>query len=273
MRVAIFFDGKNFYSGLKDATGGGRLDFPRLADWVVERVGGSRLWGAYYYTGIETGEAAATDGQKKLAGFLRYLETQPGYFVRRFPRKHSSFRCQECDAENRFTQEKEVDTTMVAEMLRLAAVDAFDILVLVSGDADHAPAADGVRALGKQVYVASWGGHGLAPRLRQLTYDHIDLMHGFALFDAAPRVAGTEAVRAGSGPADGREVLLRELRKAEVKLRNGYVGFNYFITRWEAHDLDSDPHARRRVLDALLEAGEVEVYDAPDGNKALRTKS
>ena len=158
MRVAIFIDGKNFYAGWKDRAGGRRIDFGEMARWVVTRAGGQALWGAYYYTGVETGPAASTEGQLKLTGFLDMLEMQPGFFVERFPRKANTFQCAACGAENRYTQEKEVDTTMVADMLRFAAVDAFDVLVLMSGDADYAPAIEGVRAIGKQAFVATWGG-------------------------------------------------------------------------------------------------------------------
>lgn len=48
MRVAIFFDGKSFYSGMVDAIGRQPLDFPKLARWMVERIGGDLFWGAYY---------------------------------------------------------------------------------------------------------------------------------------------------------------------------------------------------------------------------------
>ena len=97
---------------------------------MVCRVGGSVLWGAYYYTGIEP--EAVEGPPSKLPAFLEMLELQPGFFVYRFPRKRRTARCAACGAENHFTQEKEVDTTMVADMLRLAAVNAFDILVLMS---------------------------------------------------------------------------------------------------------------------------------------------
>jgi len=270
MRVAVFFDGKNFYSGWKDSTAGEHLlDFGLMAQWITREAGGSLLWGAYYYTGIETGERAGNDGQRGLDRFLRHLEKVPGYFVRRFPRKHASYRCRSCNAENRFTREKEVDTTMVADMLRLAAVDAFDVLVLVSGDADHAPAAEGVRALGKQVYVASWSGHGLALRLRQLAYDHIDLTQGVEHFQRNVRSDERDEDEPSEGD-DGQRVFLSELRKAELKFGSGYVGANYFVTRWQAADLDSDPAVRRRLLDKLAEEELVEIYQAPDGSKAIR---
>lgn len=271
MRVAIFFDGKNFHAGWKDHTGGQvHVDFAKLARWITERAGGSVLWGAYYYTGIETGAGANSDGQKGLDRFLRQLETTPGYFVRRFPRKHGTQQCPSCGATNTFTREKEVDTTMVADMLRLAAVNAFDVVVLVSGDADHAPAADGVRALGKQVFVASWSGHGLAMRLRQLAYDHIDLAQGVDEFASAGENGSADA----STPSgdDAGAVFIEELRKAELKFRNGYVGANYFVTRWKCAELDDDPHVRRRLLDKLEGEGRVEVYTVDDGTKAIRLK-
>ena len=357
MRVCIFFDGKNFHSGWRDEAAGRRLTFPKLSKWLVERVGGSLLWGAYYYTGIEMGPAAVTEGQKKLAGFLDMLELQPGFFVKRFPRKTTMFQCAACGAENRYTQEKEVDTTMVADMLRLAAVGAFDVLVLVSGDSDHAPAIEGVRAIGRQAYVSTWGRAGLSARLRKAAFDHIDLMEGLSFFEdaegAAPPVppgsepryaaedlppASPSSVAASpapslaapatppkdsspasstSGPfsattptalddetseqppqtqqengesngpplvlnpapnASGYEpteeeiYFIEELRAAERRLRNGYVGANYFVTRWQSSRLDPSPDARRRMLEHLVTTGLIEVYHALDGNAALRAR-
>lgn len=358
MRVCIFFDGKNFHSGWRDEASGRRLTFPKLSKWLVERVGGSLLWGAYYYTGIEMGPAAVTEGQKKLAGFLDMLELQPGFFVKRFPRKTTMFQCAACGAENRYTQEKEVDTTMVADMLRLAAVGAFDVLVLVSGDSDHAPAIEGVRAIGRQAYVSTWGRAGLSARLRKAAFDHIDLMEGLSSFEdsdgalppvpptsepryaaedlppttptatvVAPPVASlaapvappkesspsvpsvppgpfvstgaalgedeaneqqhqhensgvlaaSAAFAAGTNPpnyepTEEEVYFIEELRAAERRLRNGYVGANYFVTRWQSSRLDPSPDARRRMLEHLVTTGLIEVYHALDGNAALRAR-
>lgn len=356
MRVCIFFDGKNFHSGWRDEAAGKRLTFPKLSKWLVDRVGGSLLWGAYYYTGIEMGPAAVTEGQKKLAGFLDMLELQPGFFVKRFPRKTTMFQCAACGAENKYTQEKEVDTTMVADMLRLAAVGAFDVLVLVSGDSDHAPAIEGVRAIGRQAYVSTWGRAGLSARLRKAAFDHIDLLEGLSYFEDAegasplvppgsePRYAAEElppaspsaqiaslgpspaalaslskessssaaspafvmtsapvseddaaaiehyhqdngdastiaaALSAAGGPMSSYEpteeevYFIEELRAAERRLRNGYVGANYFVTRWQSSRLDPSPDARRRMLEHLVTTGLIEVYHALDGNAALRAR-
>jgi uncharacterized LabA/DUF88 family protein len=312
MRVCIFFDGKNFHSGWRDEAAGKRLAFPKLSRWLVERVGGALLWGAYYYTGIETGPAAASEGQKKLAGFLDMLELQPGFFVKRFPRKTSMFQCAACGVENKYTQEKEVDTTMVADMLRLAAVGAFDVVVLVSGDADHAPAVEGVRAIGRQAYVSTWGRVGLSSRLRKAAFDHIDLLEGLSFFEDAdegssapappalvpdPRPPGEEGevpltaftappcedtlAQDGSNglppvptdpPTEEEAVFLEELRAAERRLRHGYVGANYFVTRWQSNRLDPSSEGRRRMLENLIATGRIELYHAADGNAALRTR-
>lgn len=301
MRVALFFDGKNFYSGWRAAERP-RLSFPALAQWLVRRVGGNFLWGAHYYTSVETGGASETQSQEALRAYLEMLDLQPGYFVRRFPRKAMSYACQHCGQQNRFTQEKEVDTTLVADILRLAAVNAFDIVVLLSGDADHAPAIEGVRALGKQAYVATWGKVSLSKRIRQAAFDHVDLLDGLAAFGEPPRDELTEAPAPGLGgedvapslaeqplpllpgngeappatrpPAGGDVVTLfvREVGRAEEKFDEGYVGLNYFLTRWKSDALDPSPDLRRRILDQAVATGRVEIYDAKDGAKAVRCR-
>ena len=289
MKIALFFDGKNFYSGWREKAPGRRLSFPRLSRWLVEKAGGSLLVGAHYYTGIETGDEAKEDGARKLKGFLDMLEVQPGFFVYRFPRKARSVRCSTCQAENRFTQEKEVDTTMVADMLRLAAVNAFDAVVLVSGDADHAPAVEGVRVLGKLAFAASWGGSGMSSRIRQAAFDHIDLLGGLLEFEDVtppPPVAPAPAPPAPPAPVNPLtpslivpahpmtdEAFLAELAAAEQKFApsGGYVGVNYFVMSWKSTRLNENAHERRRIMDRLIELGKVEIYDAK-GTKALRVR-
>jgi len=307
MRVALFFDGKNFYSGLKDRAPNQIIDFTKMSNWLVEKVCGTHLWGAYYYTGVEAGAASRSDGQAKLAGFLDMLELQPGFFVKRFPRKMHSFNCSNCGARNHFTLEKEIDTTMAADMLRLAAVDAFDVMVLLSGDADHTPAVEGVRAIGKQAYVATWGRAGLANRIRRAAFDHIDLLEGKEIFahasgepesdnepldefqpdqdesyeenivdddfveedfvDEAPEmVTGSDE----EWETDSLQAFLEELARAQSTFQTGYVGMNYFLKRWQSESLINDADSRREIMDELIEAEKVEVYEAPDGNKAIR---
>lgn len=306
MKVALFFDGKNFYSGWRERASRQPLDFTSLSKWLVHRAGGSILWGAYYYTGIETN--LSSSGHSALNNFLDNLEMLPGFFVHRFPRRIKSYHCRECNAENHFSQENEVDTTMVADMLRLSAVGAFDALVLMSGDADHAPALEGVRALGRQAYVATWGGVGLSKRIRRAAFDHIDLVdsleecskpfspsdssepteelgdtgtipmvsHPIDLptedsFEISPLARRGETVPpiTSSDPSD---ILVDEVRRAESKFPSGYVGVNFFVTRWSTKYLDPDPEYRRRLIDDLVKQERIDLYMTPEGTKAIRVK-
>lgn len=299
MKVALFFDGKNFYSGWRERAGRQPLDFTALSRWLVRRVGGSVLWGAYYYTGIEAVPVVPGSGQTALMGFLDNLELLPGYFVQRFNRRTKNYQCRECGAENHYTQENEVDTTMVADMLRLAAVGAFDILVLMSGDADHAPAVEGVRALGRQAYVATWGGIGLARRIRRAAFDHIDLLDALGecgrqwpggegdepssailvpstqlpSTQSSPLIRGDEGIFSIERNEDTMAaILLDEVRRAEIKFPAGYVGVNFFVTRWQSSHLDPDPELRRRLIDKLVREERIEIYTTDDGTKAIRIK-
>lgn len=310
MKVALFFDGKNFYSGWRERASKQPIDFTLLSKWLVQQVGGTVLWGAYYYTGVETGGAAATaNGQGALSNFLDNLEMLPGYFVKRFPRTVKSYHCRECNAENHFSQENEVDTTMVADMLRLAASGAFDILVLMSGDADHAPAVEGVRAMGRQAYVATWGGVGLSRRIRRAAFDHIDLVRalpactkplvadehtaditeegGVVLIaddqttQTVPMQADThlvplahvprrEPIDVTTIPTEPADILVDEVRRAQAKFPMGYVGVNFFIHRWQASNLDPDPNLRRELIERMVQEERLELYVTDEGTKAVR---
>jgi uncharacterized LabA/DUF88 family protein len=295
MRVTLFIDGKNFFAGWKDVTGGRDIDFRRMSQWVVGAAGGSHYMGAYYYTGVDA-TIPPTPAQEKLENFLSMLEMQPGFFVQRFQQRTRTQTCASCGHAHAFSQEKEVDTTMVADMLRLAATNAFDVAVLMSGDADLVAAVEGVRALGKKVLVASWGSSGLSARIRRAAFDHIDLSTGLAEFArgahgmAAPAVSGTPAVAPATSspsnvghppapaaplsndPAAYDALCLEEIGKAQAAMPGGYVGAHFFVTRWRSGKLPEIPDVRRRSLDRLVEQKKAEVYLTEDGIQAVRLK-
>jgi len=179
-RVVIFLDGKNFYRGLQEANVAREIDFSTFARWVVAEAGGDDLGAAHYYTGVYAEEADARG--PALDRFLSYVEMQNGFFVHRFSRRTVVRTCPRCNADIDFTQEKEVDTRIVADMVSLAARRAMEIAILVSGDQDMAPALDALRDLGVKAYVATWGGHGLSRRLRTAAFGHIDLLAGLDTF-------------------------------------------------------------------------------------------
>src|SRR2546430_9012633 len=97
MKVAIFFDGQNFYRSLLRYDESLRVDYDRLATWITQQAGGANALfsGAYYYVGV------SPDAPPLVEGFLKGLELRPGYFVKREPRVRRAGRCPGCGKEDR----------------------------------------------------------------------------------------------------------------------------------------------------------------------------
>ena len=151
----------------------------------------------------------------------------------------------------------------------------------MSGDADYAPAIKAVRQLGKQAYIASWGGTGVSKRIRSAAFDHIDMLEGLQEFERelgpdeelhSPYINDHESnLEISTVTGDlSMDSFLAELQQAQNKFSGGYVGLGYFLTRWRSAHLDTTPDNRRMVLDKLLAKGFVETYNAPDGALAIR---
>ena len=281
MRVAVFIDGRDFYAGWR-ASERPSLRFPALAEWLVSQTGGTELWGAYYYTAYNDGlTPGAGDAQR---AYLDTLASQPGFFVRGFPTRSYRGSCPACGEPMRGRRDIEAATTLVADAIHHAASNTYDTLVLVSRDSVLLPAMLGVQALGKRVHLATWGDAGLSRRLRRVAYDHLDLRAGLPRFadengDAPDAVSFPAAfdARLGDPSPDADETtegalahFVQEVRRAQERFDEGYVGLHYFLTRWKSDFLDTAADTRRALLDGTITAGLVEVYEAPDGAKAVR---
>lgn len=254
MRVALFFDGNNFYRSMDAFDPTVELDYDQLAAWVVDAVAGpqAQFAGAYYYTGFS--ESSGLDR------FLRGLEMRTGFFVRREPIVDRAMSCPHCDGEVLYRIEKRVDTRLVAEMIQLAAVGAFDRAVIFSGDEDLVPAVDAVQALGRQVYVASWAGRALSHALRVHAFGHVDLVEGVQNFTTGRRRPSA----ADAPPVPDRDALLDQLRHAVAYFneRGGQVSRWYFENRWKP-DGPCPPagDARHQMLGELIEQGLVDEFE------------
>lgn len=175
MRVALFFDGKNHMKDLRRTTQDRWIDHGVLADFVVKHVGGTRFVGGWYYTGVPNPNEDHSD-RHALTDLLEELEKKPGYFVRRFNRRTATRDCPHCGQVIAYTEEKMVDTSLVVDVVMLAARDAFDTAVVFSGDLDVAPALSALRAMGKQGWIATFGDYGLSRSLSREAWAHIDLL-------------------------------------------------------------------------------------------------
>jgi len=289
MKICVFIDGQNFYRSLLRFDEALRVDYDKLARWITQAVGGSpaTFAGAYYYVGV------SADAPALVEGFLKGLELRPGYFVKREPRVRRSGRCSACGATYEYTTEKRVDTRLVADLIQLAANDAFDAAVLVSGDEDFVPAVEAVNALGKQVWVATWSADELSKDLRVRCFGEIHLSDGIAVFRAErargvdrerlPGLARTEGRAAGwTGRAPGRpstglalERGLAELQRAEARLP--HVSRGYFVTRWRSHQLPPAGQEREALVQQMIEAGVCEEFEATDADgrsvRAIRSRA
>lgn len=256
MRVALFFDGNNFYRTMEAAVGSLELNYDNLAQWVVSKVSKDKsdFVGAYYYTGVEENSS--------LNRFLSGLELRPGFFVRRETVVQRSFHCPSCKNEIIQTQEKRVDTRMVAEMVRLAALNSYDCAVVFSGDADLVPAIEVVSLLGKRVYIASWGGMAVANDLRTQSFGMFDLIEGLDMFSTG-RSRQTDSLLRCQG-FTMEDVLAQVVQAWEYfSSRDGHISRWYFENRWKASGPCPPPgEPRQESLDLLIQHGKVEIFEA-----------
>lgn len=180
MRASIFIDFWNFQLCWNETTGRGvgcdwfvlPRELLKATDKVLEQAGapvGLTLEQTLVHASVKT---PATAGDAKLREWLtNVLDMQPSYDVkirerRRRPRPvycaecgETTERCPGCGAVYRSAAEKGVDAAMVTDLLSLAWQDAYDVAILVSGDADYIPAVEYVQDQGRKVINAAWNRH------------------------------------------------------------------------------------------------------------------
>ncbi len=308
MRVALFFDGKNHTKDQRRAATDRWVDHGALAKFAVEHVGGTEMAFAWYYTGVpsedvrEEGTSFVTVRRGRanheddaptstsLSSLLDELERKPGFFVKRFPRRPASRECPVCGQASAYTEEKMVDTSLVADLVLQAARGTFDVAVVFSGDVDIAPGIQAVHDLGRRCWVATYGTASLSRQLTRVAWGTVDLLSHLDAFSSpdlvAPRAAPVARpqvrepaevappVVETSGTLDEQAVdvdVLRELRRAiaHFGLGGGFVGGHYFVHRWKGKDIPESPELRRASLQRLMSAGLVDTYTV-DGKSALR---
>ena len=268
MRVALFFDGKNHMKALRRNAADRWLDHGALAEWITRQVGGERMVAAYYYTGVPN---PREDSERHaLSDLLDELDRRPGFFVKRFNRRASARSCPHCHEMIAYTEEKMVDTSIVADMVTLATRDAFDIAVVFSGDLDIAPAITATHALGKQAWVATFGTDNLSRTLSRSAWGLVNLLEHMPEFSFSD-LGNAPARRVPQEPELVDEEMHRELRRAQAHFEagGGFVGAHYFIHRWKGHHIPDTPEARRQSVQRLIDEGRAETYEV-GGKTAVR---
>jgi len=144
-RVAVFVDGSNLYFAVRDGLHRqDNIDVEKLAEKLTK---GRQLVRIYYYhvPRLEGESEAARRHQAFLnrLGYVDYLQLRLGRLVPRLVK----LRCQSCDKDIEYTThvQKGVDTRIAIDMVGLALLDAYDVAILVSGDADLAEAVNFIK--------------------------------------------------------------------------------------------------------------------------------
>lgn len=197
VRVRIFIDFWNFqinwndYHARNGATAPVPIPWKELPAFLAAEAAKGQLAkfaGIHVYASVNSN----SEKDRKLSNWLHHsMAGLTGYIVdvrERKPRK--TIKCQEencktpittcpaCKKPLRGTVEKGIDAAIITDLITLASDDNYDLAVLVSGDADYAPAVQFIqRKTDKQVVQAFFRAHG--DQLRNACWDHIffeDLM-------------------------------------------------------------------------------------------------
>jgi uncharacterized LabA/DUF88 family protein len=184
MRARVFVDFWNFQLGWNEAVGrdsGGRVvqcDWSKLPSVLVEAADtlltaagnppGLTLEETIVHASVNDSNQANPQEARLRAWLTSWLDRQPSFDVKiraRKPRRRT-IRCRSCNtdigtcphcsAPLTTAAEKGVDAALVTDLLSLAWQHAYDVAVLVSGDADYIPAVEYVQSQGLKVINAAW---------------------------------------------------------------------------------------------------------------------
>lgn len=177
MRARVFVDFWNFQLGWNATASGAKCDWARLPRTLVSGAQ-SVLNGAGNSDCLSVEEtivhASVDDSREtRLREWLtNWLDRQASFDVKIRQRRPRPLRlhCRHCDSVTEScisckeplatSVEKGVDAALVTDLLSLAWQDAYDVAVLVSGDADYIPAVEYVQSQGRKVINAGWRGTG-----------------------------------------------------------------------------------------------------------------
>lgn len=172
LRMRIFVDFWNFSLAVRSQDQAFRIDWKKLgplltaeAAALVDNHSLPSFEGLHVYGSFDP--AKAHDGKLR-HWFTNVLDKMPGVHVtllerqqkRGYPKcpvcHHEASKCEACQSDMRGTEEKGVDTRMVADMISLAWANAYDAAVLVSADRDFVPVADFLQTKGIKVVHGSF---------------------------------------------------------------------------------------------------------------------
>ena len=146
-RVQVFIDQSNLYKSAHHSYPGCRIDYKTMA---MKLIGGRKPVRVTLY--VSTLSMKHEEAQaKKQEKFLAALTHIPFFSVKKRPLRYSR------DKKDKW--EKGVDILVATDLIAGAFYDAYDSLVLISGDGDFAPVLEEIKKTGKRVENAFFSNH------------------------------------------------------------------------------------------------------------------
>ncbi|WP_413989357.1 NYN domain-containing protein [Labrys okinawensis] len=196
LRVRIFVDWWNFSLSLKRKDSNFNTDWrpigPLLASEAGKMVDPSApaiFEGMHVYGSFDPNKP---NDVRLRNWFTNKLDKMPGTHVvllarqkkKGYPKcpqcQAEATHCHACGADMRGTEEKGVDTRIVADMISLAWAQAYDVAVLVSADRDFVPVAEFLQTKGIKVVHGAFPPNG--SHLSQKCWANIDISKLMAQF-------------------------------------------------------------------------------------------
>jgi uncharacterized LabA/DUF88 family protein len=190
LRVRVFIDFWNFSLSLRRQDNQFKVDWlpigPLLsaeAGQLVDPTNPATFEAMHVYGSFDP---AKPQDSKLRHWFTNVLDKMPGTHVVLLPRQKKvgypkcpqcqveATHCQGCGGDLRGTEEKGVDTRIVADMISLAWADAYDVAVLVSADRDFVPVAEFLQTKGIKVVHGSFPPNG--SQLSQKCWANLNLI-------------------------------------------------------------------------------------------------
>lgn len=171
-RIRVFVDFWNFQLSIKAIENSFTIDWTKVgstfAESAAKDIDPNCAWSFEALHVYGSYDPAKPNDTKLKNWFVNWLDKQRGVHVVALPRQKKrgypscpichveAQKCESCGHDLRGTEEKGIDTRMVADMISLAWADAYNVAVLVSTDRDFVPVADFLQTKGIKVVHAAF---------------------------------------------------------------------------------------------------------------------
>ena len=254
MTTAILIEGRNFYVGWKKTAADRDIDVAAMIKWLAD---GDLDVHATYYAGTDDEGKLDANARARSDEMLDLME-DAGVAVKTFPLKVKHHACDTCNTEYQTVMERQLDCAMAIDAIR-AIDNGADRLIIVSNDVDVIPILTEAKRCGTSCTVASWRISQLAPALERAANNVMWMAPDSPFMIAADY-------------AEESSAMLSELDKAERKFSGGYVGLHFFLKKWQSEWMTPSIERRSEILNKLVASGDIQLYSAGDGNKAVKRR-